>query len=77
VAPGAQAVVFAVEAKMKIAKPLILWMTPLGVAGGLYEGYQLAGGLVVLMAALVAMMAAAVGMLVRTVRRERAEAGHG
>ena len=61
---------------MKIAKPLMLWMTPVGVAGGLYHGYRLAGGLVFLMAALLAMMAAAVGMLVSTVRRERREAGH-
>jgi hypothetical protein len=56
---------------MKIAKPLIMWMTPVGVIGGLYHGYRLAGGLVFLMAALLAMMAAAVGMLVSTIRRER------
>ena len=62
---------------MKIAKPLMIWMTPLGVAGGLYHGYQLAGGLVLLMAALVAMMAAAIAMVVSTVRREREGGGHG
>lgn len=62
---------------MKIAKPMMIWMTPVGVAGGLYHGYQLAGGLVFLMAALVAMMALAIATLVRTVRRERAEARHG
>ena len=62
---------------MKIAKPMMIWMTPVGVIGGLYHGYQLAGGLVVLMAALVAMMAAAVGMVVATVRRERRETDHG
>lgn len=62
---------------MKIAKPMMIWMTPLGVIGGLYHGYQLAGGLVVLMAALLAMMGAAVYMLVSTVRREREGAGHG
>lgn len=62
---------------MKIAKPMMLWMTPVGVIGGLYHGYQLAGGLVVLMAALVAMMGAAVLMLVNTVRREREGRGHG
>jgi hypothetical protein len=66
-----------VEAKMKIAKPMMIWMTPVGVAGGLYEGYELAGGLVFLMAALLAVMGAAVGGLVSTVRRERREADHG
>ncbi|MET0497092.1 MAG: hypothetical protein ABW106_02345 [Steroidobacteraceae bacterium] len=59
---------------MKIAKPLLLLTTPLGVIGGVYEGYRLAGGLVFLMVALLLMISAAVGMLVLTVRREEAEA---
>jgi len=59
---------------MKIAKPLLLLTTPLGVIGGVYEGYRLAGGLVFLMIALLLMMTAAVGLLVLTVRREEAEA---
>jgi uncharacterized membrane protein len=59
---------------MKIAKPMLLLTTPLGVAGGIYEGYRLAGGLVFLMVALLLMISAAVGMLVLTVRREEAEA---
>ena len=58
---------------MKIAKPLLLITTPLGVAGGIYEGYRLAGGLVFLMVALLLMITAAVGMLVATIRREAAE----
>lgn len=59
---------------MKIAKPMMIWMTPLGVAGGLYHGYKLAGGLVFLMAALIAMMGAAVAMVVSIIRREKREA---
>jgi len=59
---------------MKIAKPLLLLTTPIGVVGGIYEGYRLAGGLVFLMVALMSMMGAAIGMLVLTVRREQAEA---
>jgi hypothetical protein len=55
---------------MKIAKPMLLITTPIGVVGGLYEGYRLAGGLVLLMLALLMMMSAAVGMMVLTVRRE-------
>ena len=56
---------------MRIAKPLLLVTTPLGVAGGLWQAQQLAGGLAVLMLALVAMMACAVGSVVVVVRRER------
>jgi hypothetical protein len=56
---------------------MMIWMTPVGVAGGLYHGYQLAGGLVFLMAALVAMMGAAIAMVATTVRREREEARNG
>jgi hypothetical protein len=57
---------------MKIAKPLLLITTPIGVAGGVYEGYRLAGGLVFLMVALLLMISAAIGMTVLTVRREAA-----
>lgn len=59
---------------MRIAKPLLLVTTPLGVLGGIYEGYRLAGGLVFLMVALLLMISAAIGMLVMTIRREAAEA---
>ncbi|MFT3905886.1 MAG: hypothetical protein QM718_06250 [Steroidobacteraceae bacterium] len=60
---------------MKIAKPLLLVSTPLGVAGGLYEAWRLAGGLVFLMAVLILGMACALGALVGIARRERAESG--
>jgi len=56
---------------MKIGKPLLLVITPLGVAGGLYEAYRLAGGLVVLMAALVALLCAAFAQVILTIRREQ------
>jgi hypothetical protein len=59
---------------VKIAKPLLLVTTPIGVIGGIHEGYRLAGGLVFLMVALLLMISAAIGMLVLTVRREAAEA---
>ena len=57
---------------MKIAKPLLLVSTPLGVAWGLLEAYHLAGGLVLLMAAMVGTMAAGAGTVIATIRRERA-----
>jgi hypothetical protein len=57
---------------MKIAKPLLLVSTPVGVAWGLLEAYRLAGGLVILMAAMVGTLTAAAGTVVATIRRERA-----
>ena len=61
---------------MRIAKPLLMVTTPLGVAIGLYEGYRLAGGLVFLLFALIALFGVAIVGVVRTVRREARE-GHG
>lgn len=58
---------------MRIAKPLLLVLTPIGVIGGLWEAYRLAGGLVFLMAAMLVMMSCAIGMVVYTIRREKAE----
>ena len=56
---------------MKIAKPLLLITTPIGMAIGLYEGYRLAGGLVFLMAAMMGVIAVAMASVVLTIRRER------
>lgn len=56
---------------MKIAKPLLFTLTPVGMAFGLYEGYRLAGGLVFLMVAMVLVIVAAMGSIIMTVRRER------
>jgi hypothetical protein len=56
---------------MKIAKPLLLVTTPIGVAGGIYEAFRLAGGLAFIMVALVMVISAAMGMLVMTIRKER------
>ncbi|HEY4211240.1 MAG TPA: hypothetical protein VGM84_07150 [Steroidobacteraceae bacterium] len=57
---------------MKLAKPMLLVTTPLGVAWGLYEAYRLAGGLVLLMAAMLTTIGAAMGSVVMTIRREHA-----
>ncbi len=56
---------------MRFGKPLLLVITPIGVVGGLYEAWKLAGGLVILMAALVGLMVAAFAQLVMTIRREQ------
>jgi hypothetical protein len=58
---------------MRIAKPLLLVTTPIGLAWGFYEGYKLTGGLVFIMAALVAVISVAMFSVVRTIRRERRE----
>jgi uncharacterized membrane protein len=56
---------------MRIAKPLLLVTTPIGLAVGLYEGWRLAGGLVLIMAAMIALVGAAMLGVVLTVRREK------
>jgi hypothetical protein len=58
---------------MRIAKPLLLVSTPIGVVGGIYEGYRLAGGLVFLMVMLLGVIGAAAFSVVHTIRRERRE----
>lgn len=58
---------------MRIAKPLLLVTTPIGVVGAIYEAYRQAGGLVILMVALMSLIAVAFGSLVYTIRREAAE----
>lgn len=58
---------------MRLAKPILLTATPLGVLGGLYEAWKLSPGLAFLMAAMMAVMGAAIGGVVLTVRRENAE----
>ena len=55
---------------MKIAKPLLLVLTPIGLGFGLVEGYRVAGGLVVLMAAMILLVSLAAATVVLTVRRE-------
>jgi uncharacterized membrane-anchored protein len=60
---------------MRIAKPILLITTPLGVLWGLYEAYRFSPGLAVLMGALVAFMTVAAASVIRTVRREHREQG--
>ena len=55
---------------MKIAKPLLMITTPIGVLAGLYECVRLAGGLVIVMLAMIGVMLAALASVVATVRRE-------
>ena len=59
---------------MKIAKPLLLITTPVGVIGAVHEAFRLAGGLGFLMLALVSGVGVAIGSLVFAIRREQQQA---
>jgi hypothetical protein len=58
---------------MKIAKPILLVTTPLGVLGGLRAAYRFNPGLAVLMFCLMSVVTVAITMVVLTIRREQAE----
>ena len=57
---------------MKLGKPILLVTTPIGLGIGLYEGYKLTGGMVVLVFALMAFFGVAIITVVSTIRREQA-----
>ena len=56
---------------MRIAKPILLVSTPIGLTLGLIEGYRLAGGLMFLMAAMMGVLGVAAATVIATVRREQ------
>ena len=57
---------------MRIARPVLLVTTPIGVVFGLREAWRLAGpGMAVLMAAMLSVVGALAWMTVRTIRKER------
>jgi ABC-type nickel/cobalt efflux system permease component RcnA len=59
---------------VRIARPILLVTTPVGVVFGVREAWHLAGpGMAALMALLIAIIGGFIWMTVRTIRRERAE----
>jgi hypothetical protein len=60
---------------LRIAKPLLLVTTPIGVIDGVYECYRLAGGLVFIMLAMLTVMCCAAATVVLAIRRETANTG--
>ena len=57
---------------MRIAKPILLVSTPVGVIFGLREAWRLAGpGMAFLMAAMLAVVGGFIWMTVRQILRER------
>lgn len=60
---------------MRIARPILLVSTPVGVVFGLREAWRLAGPMMaLLMAAMIAVVGAFIWMTVRTIRREARQA---
>jgi hypothetical protein len=59
--------------KMKFSSRLLMVITPIGVAIGLYEAWHLAGKLVFLMALQILLLTAAAVAVVRIIRRESAQ----
>lgn len=55
---------------MRIAKPILMVTTPLGVIDGIYECYKLAGGLVFIMVAMVSVCGVALATVIAAIRRE-------
>jgi hypothetical protein len=62
---------------MRIAKPLLLVSTPVGMVWGLFEGWRMAGGLVFLMALMMGIVTAGIISVVRVVRAEAAQQAAG
>jgi hypothetical protein len=57
---------------VRIARPMLLVTTPIGVVFGLREAWRLAGpGMALLMAAMLGVVGALVWLTVRTIRKER------
>jgi hypothetical protein len=56
---------------MRIAKPLLLVLTPIGVVWGLVEAWRFRPILAMLMALLLSVVSLFIWMTVRTIRRER------
>jgi hypothetical protein len=60
---------------MKIAKPLLLVLTPIGVIGGLHEAWRLVGGLTFLIVVMLGILGFAAGSVIAIIRREQREQG--
>jgi hypothetical protein len=60
---------------VKIAKPLLLTMTPIGVGWGLVEAWRFHPLLAMLMALMLGVISLFIWITVRTIRRERADSG--
>jgi hypothetical protein len=60
---------------MRIAKPMLLVMTPIGVGWGLVEAWRFRPILAMLMGLLLCVVSLFIWLTVRTVRKERGSSG--
>jgi hypothetical protein len=60
---------------MRIAKPMLLVMTPIGVGWGLVEAWRFRPILAMLMALLLGVISLFIWLTVRTIRKERENSG--
>jgi hypothetical protein len=60
---------------MKIARPMLLVMTPIGVGWGLLEAWRFRPILAMLMALLLSVISLFIWLTVRTIRKERESSG--
>lgn len=60
-------------APMRFSRHLLVAITPIGVAIGLHQAWELAGGMVVLMALQMALLVTVLVGVVRVIRRESAQ----
>jgi uncharacterized membrane protein YqjE len=58
---------------LRIAKPILLVSTPIGVIWGIVEAYRFRPVLALLMSVLIAVISAFMWLTVRTIRREQRE----
>jgi hypothetical protein len=56
---------------MRIAKPLLLVSTPVGMVTGLIEAHRLVGGLAIVMFGMMAVLGAAAATVVLAIRKEK------
>jgi hypothetical protein len=56
---------------VRIAKPILLVSTPLGIVTGLIEAYRMVGGLVIVMFAMMGLLGVAFAGVVATIRKEK------
>ena len=56
---------------MRIGKPMMLVITPIGVAAGIYEGYHLAGPVMTLAVVMILLFGAGIAWTALRARREQ------
>jgi hypothetical protein len=56
---------------MRIGRPLLITTTVLGLALGIFEGFRLTGGLIILLLAMIGLFGAGVVWILAAIREEK------